>query len=233
LADIVTADVRTAAVLDRAGLDYCCHGHQTLEDAAAAKGVSAAAVLAELDTLGPAAPADRTIGLEAELDALTEHIMATHHAYVREAAPRIQGWLEKLAARHGDRHPELREIRATFDWLSRDLGAHMIKEENILFPHIDALAAASRAGGRLPASPFGTILNPIGMMEEEHRHAGDQLESLRRLTRDYTPPEDGCTTYRLCYEELARFEGDLHRHVHAENNVLFPRAIELEREFGS
>jgi regulator of cell morphogenesis and NO signaling len=109
----------------------------------------------------------------------------------------------------------------------------MVKEEHILFPYIDALAAASRAGGRLPSSPFGTILNPIGMMEAEHRHAGDQLETLRRLTDAYTPPADGCTTYRLCYEELARFEADLHRHVHLENNVLFPRAVELERELGS
>ncbi len=228
LADIVTADIRTAAVFDRLGLDYCCHGHNALEDAAAERGLPIATVLADLQALGPLSAQDHAAAEWTDLDALTGHIVSRHHGYVRQASPVIAAWLDKLVERHGNRHPELNDIRAAFTLLADDMAVHMVKEENILFPFIDGLAAASRAGGRLPSGPFGTILNPIRMMEEDHRQAGDQLAQLRALTNHYTPPADGCTTYRLCYEELAKFEADLHRHVHLENNVLFPRAVELE-----
>lgn len=230
LASIVTADVRTAAVFDRLGLDYCCRGHQTLEEAAHERNLPVADVLSDLDALGPADRATDAIGDWTDLAVLTRHIVERHHAYVRQISPVIQAWLEKLVARHGDRHWELSEIRAVFDELSNELRVHMVKEENILFPFVEALADAGRAGTSLPAGPFGTILNPIRVMEEEHRQAGDLTERLRALTHDYVPPPDGCRTMRLCYEELARYEADLHRHVHLENTVLFPRAVELERE---
>ena len=232
LVDIVTADVRTAAVFDRVGLDYCCHGHHTLEEAAAERGLPIPDLLADLEALGPLSPQDQAAAVWTDLDALTRHIVSRHHHYVREITPVFHGWFDKLAARHGARHPELTEVQATFKRLAEDLATHMVKEENILFPFIDALAAANRAGGRLPSGPFGTILNPIRMMEEDHRQAGDDLAHLRTLTNGYLPPPDACTTYRLCYEELARFESDLHRHVHLENNVLFPRALEIERGLG-
>ena len=232
LAEIVTADTRTAAVFDLAGLDYCCHGHRTLEEAAAERGVPVTPVLQQIQALGLATPDDRAPGAEADLDVLTGHIVERHHAYVRERGPVIEGWLDKLVVRHGAGHPELAEVRAAFRALAADMGTHMVKEENILFPYIDGLATAARSGGRLPRSPFGTILNPIRMMEEDHEEAGELLERLRRLTAVYTPPADACTTYELCYEELARFEADLHRHVHLENNVLFPRAVELEQRLG-
>ncbi len=228
LAEIVTADTRTAAVFDRAGLDYCCHGQQTLEDAAANRRLPLAPVLAEIEALGTASPDDDGPRMDADLDLLTRDVVRRHHQYVRDRAPAIAQWLDKLVDRHGARHPELGEVRAAFRALARDLDSHMLKEENILFPYIEALAAASRTGGRLPGTPFGTILNPIRMMEEDHQEAGGLLEELRTLTSGYTPPADACTTYRLCYDELARFEADLHRHVHLENNVVFPRAIDLE-----
>jgi regulator of cell morphogenesis and NO signaling len=228
LADIVTGDVRTAAVFDRVGLDYCCRGHHSLEEAAAERGLPIAQVVAALDALGPLSPQNHAAAEWTDLAALTSHIVSHHHAYVRQASPLIAGWLDKLVSRHGERHPELKDVRIAFTDLAGEMAVHMVKEENILFPFVDALAAASRAGGRLPAGPFGTVLNPIRMMEEDHRHAGDELARIRALTNDYAPPSDACTTYRLCYEELAKYEADLHRHVHLENNVLFPRAIELE-----
>ena len=144
--------------------------------------------------------------------------------------PSIQTWLARLVARHGGRHPELIQVRDTFDRLTYELATHMTKEENILFPAIDELAAARRAGDRLPASPFGTVLNPVRVMEDDHRAAGDFLARIRTLTHDFTLPDDACTTYRLCFRELERFENDLHWHVHLENNVLFPRALELEQQ---
>jgi len=228
LADIVTADPRAAAVFDRRGLDYCCHGRDTLADAAARHGLDAGAVLAELAVLGPAEQAGSAEDAWTQLDELTSHIVARHHAYVRNISPVLSAWLEKLVTRHGQGHPELLVVRNEFEALRAEMGTHMMKEENILFPYIDALAVAARGGGRLPRTPFGTVVNPIRVMEDDHREAGEALERLRRVTADYAAPADACTTYRLCYAELAKYEADLHRHVHLENHVLFPKAVELE-----
>jgi len=227
LAEVVTRDSRAAAVFERFGLDYCCQGRRTIDEASAARGVSAAAVKAELAALG--APAHDSAAADwQELDHLTRHITSRHHEYVRQSTPAIIAWLQKLVSRHGDRHPELEHVQRCFRDLCDDLLTHMIKEENVLFPYIDDLARANRAGVRPPATPFGTIRNPIRVMESDHELAGALTERLRTLTNEYVAPEDACTTYRLCYAELARFEFDLHQHVHLENNVLFPRAIELE-----
>jgi regulator of cell morphogenesis and NO signaling len=185
-------------------------------------------VVNAIDELGPVGAVDLAAIGSSDLRGLVRSIVDRHHAYVRRITPVIDGWLEKLVRRHGDRHPELTTVRTTFTWLSEDLIAHMVKEEHILFPYIEALAGAADTGAA-PRAEFGTIANPIGMMEREHQDAGKQLQRLRIATNGYVPPQDGCTTYRLCYEELARFESDLHRHVHLENNVLFPQALELER----
>jgi regulator of cell morphogenesis and NO signaling len=229
LADIVTTDTRAAVVFDRMGLDYCCQGQQTLAEAARQHGVPLTEVVSQLEVLGPRQAGDSVDDWPA-LDDLTRHIVTTHHAYVRQSVPQIAGWLTRLIERHGARHPELVEVEATFRRLADDMGAHMLKEENILFPFVDALARAVRTGGRLPASPFGTILNPIRMMEADHQESGGDLAHLRALTGGFRAPADGCTTYRACYAELERFEADLHRHVHLENHILFPRAIALEAE---
>jgi regulator of cell morphogenesis and NO signaling len=227
LADIVTADNRTAVIFDRLGLDYCCHGHQTLADAAAKAGVPLEAVLTDLERLGPAPTPDAADWQE--LDDLSRYIVRRHHGYVREQTPVIAAYLEKLVSRHGARHPELAQVRAVFTSLADEMAAHMLKEENILFPYIELLAINSRKGGRLPNGPFGTVLNPVRMMEEDHREAGELLAQLRFLTNAYTAPADGCTTYRLCYAALAEFEADLHRHIHLENSALFPQAVEIEQ----
>ncbi len=227
LADIVTGDARAAAVFDRLGLDYCCRGHQTVQDAAIDSGIPVSDLVDALLALEPL-EADRSAAEWTDLGALSRHIVTKYHAYVRQVTPQISTWLDKLAARHGSRHPELISVRETFAALSSELLTHMVKEENLLFPFIETLAATERSGGRLPPGPFGTIVNPIRVMESDHEHAGDLLTRLRHLTGGYEAPADGCTTYRLCYQELARFEADLHRHVHLENNVLFPRAMALE-----
>ena len=229
LGEIVGDDSRAAVVLERFGLDYCCGGHQTLAEATSDSHLPLAPIVDALAALGAPDPddANRQWG---DLDTLTRHIVERHHKYVREMIPAIDGWLAKLVARHGPRHPELAEIWECFGELARELSSHMAKEEMLLFPAIDDLAAARRAGAAAPASPFGTVLHPVRAMEDEHRAAGECLGQLRTLTSNYTPPPDACTTYRLCYGELQRFQADLVQHVHLENNVLFPRAIELERQ---
>ncbi|HEX5068848.1 MAG TPA: iron-sulfur cluster repair di-iron protein [Vicinamibacterales bacterium] len=228
LADIVLDDPRCTPVFDRLGLDYCCRGQRTLLEASEEQHVPISEVLGEIHALGPRlADSDRAAEWP-DLTALIHHILSRHHHYVREHEPVIRGLLDKLVNRHGDRHPELFEARATFNLLSQELLQHMEKEEKILFPFIESLSVATADGPPQPGSPFGTIMNPIRAMEHEHLVAGTLMARLRTLTRGFEPPADACMSYRLCFSELAEFESDLHTHVHLENYVLFPRAVALE-----
>jgi regulator of cell morphogenesis and NO signaling len=141
--------------------------------------------------------------------------------------PLITRYLAKLDEVHGVRHLELAVVRDVFARMRRDFEHHMIKEEQVLFPYIAELGSRASSCGRSP-SPFGTVENPILMMEREHRAAADDLRTIRELTAGYATPADGCATYGVCMAEFARFERDLHRHVHLENNLLFPAAVRLE-----
>ncbi len=215
-------------VLERFGLDFCCGGRRTLEAAARAKSVDVHEVVSALEALGAASNEYREPDAWKDLSVLVRHIAEQHHHYVRTASPPIAAWLERLVSRHGAGHPELAEVRETFAALAEELETHMVKEEQLLFPAVHELAAARRSHAALPRSPFATIKNPVRVMEDDHDLAGSLMERLRVLTGGFTPPDDACATYRLCYAELARYEQDLHRHVHLENHVLFPRAIALE-----
>lgn len=232
LAELVTEDSRAARVFEEFGLDFCCHGRRSVLEAARARGVPLASVTHALAALGTPTSEDVEPASWQDPRALIRHILDRHHAYVRSAAPAISSWLNRLADRHGARHPQLVEIRQTFQALADELRAHMLKEENILFPHIADLAAAQAREADRPLDPFGTVLNPIRVMEADHALAGELAERLRTLTGGFTPPADGCTTFRLCYAELHAFTQDLHRHIHLENNLLFPRAAELEQRLG-
>ncbi len=163
-----------------------------------------------------------------DLRALVGHIVAVHHRYVRDAVPDLTRHLRRLALSQGPSRPELSMVEHTFAQLGDDLLAHLEKEEHILFPYIRELAAAECGTRQLPPGPFGTIANPLRMMEEEHRSALDQLGALRDLTRDYTPPADWSEADAGCYAALARFDADFQRHVYLENTLLFPRALDLE-----
>jgi regulator of cell morphogenesis and NO signaling len=223
--DIVARDFRRAAVFGTFSIDFCCGGRRSLADACRTAAVDPAVVLRALDALPPPATYDDDV-TRWPVDRLIDHILSAHHAYVRSAMPTIARYLAKLRDVHGARHPELARIATIFGQVSGDLDQHMFKEEQILFPYVRELVGQR---GGVGVSPFGTVENPIRMMECEHREAADALRLIRELTNGYTPPADGCTTYRVCMAELGHFERDLHRHVHLENNVLFPRAVELEQ----
>ena len=228
--EFVTRDFRAAAIFEKHGIDFCCKGGVSLESACAEKGLDAARIRQELSGLAHTeATQERyeTWGL----DALVGHIVATHHRYVRSAIPVLQAHTAKVASVHGERRPEVIEIARIFEEVAAEMNSHMFKEEMILFPYISALAMARRSGGPAPRAPFGTIANPILMMEAEHASAGGAMERIRHLSDNYTPPEDACTTYRVAFQELRQFELDLHTHVHLENNILFPGAMQLESEF--
>jgi regulator of cell morphogenesis and NO signaling len=230
LGDIVTDDLRAAGVMERFGLDYCCGGQRSLADACQAKSIPVDQVLNALAALGPATDTDVPPAEWRELDSLTRYIVETHHRYVSNSVPAINAGLDKLAAAHGTRHPELTTIRATFRALGDELLTHMMKEEQLLFPAIDEMARRMRGLPSNGPGMFATVLHPVRMMEDDHQEAGQLAEQIRTLTGgNYDPPADGCGTYRACFAELRRFEQDLHRHVHLENNVLFPGALAAER----
>lgn len=224
--DIVAGDFRAAGVFDRFGIDFCCDGRRSLAEACHDVSADPATVIRALDALPSEGAVEDDVAIW-PLDRLIDHIVAKHHAYVRSSAPMIARDLATLTEVHGARHPELFRVASGFGQVRVELEQHLMKEEQILFPYVRELAAAG-GEGRF-ASPFGTVGNPIRMMEREHREAADALRAIGALTGGYRVPDDGCTTYRVCMAELARFEQDLHRHVHLENNILFPKAIELEQ----
>jgi regulator of cell morphogenesis and NO signaling len=230
--ELVADDFRTAAVFEEFGIDFCCSGRRTLEDACRAAAADPVAVGHALTALPAATEADDDAA-RWPIPRLIDFIVSTHHAYVRSAMPAILRHLEKLVEVHGVRHPELARVTAYFEQIAADLSQHMIKEEQVLFPYVRDLAEASPTCGRMQ-SPFGTVANPIRMMEREHQEVGDALRLIRELTRGHAAPEDGCTIYAITMAELRRFERDLHRHVHLENTVLFPAALRIEeRRCGS
>jgi len=224
--EVVAADFRAAAVFEQFGIDFCCSGRRTLGEACRAAAADPDTVVHALEALPPAIETDDDAA-RWPISRLIDFIVSTHHAYVRSAMPAIVRHLAKLTDVHGSRHPELSRVAACFEQVVADLGQHMLKEEQVLFPYVRDLAEFGD-GGRTQ-SPFGTVANPIRMMEREHQEVGDALRIIRVLTCDYTAPDDGCTTYAIAMAELLQFERDLHRHVHLENNVLFPAAVRIEQ----
>jgi len=230
LKSIVTEDFRAAAVFEKYSLDFCCGGGITVDQACANKKVDPALVHAELAELKSKTNGSTPHFSVWPLDELIDYIVNVHHRYVREAIPVLWAHTQKVASVHGGRHPEVIAIARHFEIVAGDMKQHMMKEEYVLFPYIKQLVNARRGSGEFRLPPFGGARNPIAMMEQEHAAAGDELAEIRTLSNNYVPPDDACTTYRVTFQELRQFEEDLHRHVHLENNILFPKAIAFEQE---
>lgn len=219
----------TIRVFERLHLDYCCGGNRALTDACAQKGLAVEPVLASLAE-AVKTPEPEQDFTQATLNLLMRHIVSTHHAYVREELPRLLLMAERSAAKHGPAHPEIVQIGNWLQQLSSELLLHLMKEESILFPYVGALEEASQQGAEAPHACFATVESPIGAMLNEHEAAGTLLEQMRTATGGFAPPADACPTLVGLMDGLAAFERDLHRHIHLENNLLFPRAIELEKQ---
>lgn len=229
VAEIVTADYRTADVFKRHGIDFCCGGKVSLQDVCSKKRLNSDLLLSELEqTTASAPPADDVN--EWQAGQLAQYIVETHHRYVTENAPLILQYAAKVARVYGERYPETVQVARLFELVSEELAHHMQKEEVILFPYVVQLIDAQRRGVAANRPHFGSVKNPIRMMEAEHENAGNLLHQIAELTNHYTPPADACNTFRVLYAKLWDFEADLHRHVHLENNILFPKAKELEQE---
>lgn len=228
LSEIVKDNFRTAAVFEKYSLDFCCNGKRTLRDACIEKGINPFNVINEIDKIDASSVKEENKPDEWKLDFLIDYIINNHHAYVNRMLPVISAHTQKIASVHGANHPEVKKIAEIFSAVNSEMKHHMMKEEKILFPHIKMLVKNNGSGGAVDKPYYGTIKNPIAMMETEHQSAGDGMAEIRKLTGNFTPPEDACNTYRICFQELKEFEEDLHRHVHLENNILFPKAIYME-----
>lgn len=229
VAEMVTQNIKTAHIFKKYGIDFCCGGGIDLERACEKYNVDYN--LLSQDLLNVDATTSRATNYNSwELDFLTDHIVNVHHSYVAESIPLLLQYSERVAQVHGSHYTELLEIRDLVKQVAGELSAHMKKEELILFPFVKQMLRAKRENTELPEAHFGTVDNPIKMMETEHEDAGELLRRIARLSNNYTPPAAACNTYRAFYAKLDEFEQDLHQHVHLENNILFPKALLLEKE---
>jgi regulator of cell morphogenesis and NO signaling len=225
--EVIISNPSAARVFETLGVDYCCGGAATLAEASSRASVSLEVLLFRLHQATPS-ESDITVA-SMDTAALIDHIERTHHVFTVEELARAEKLMAKVLAAHGDRYAHLEELSQTLDELNQELAVHMQKEERVLFPFLRAMAEAEKTGVTLARPPFHSALNPIRVMHEEHDAAGIYLHKLRALSSGYAPPPDACGTFRALYESLGSLERDLHQHIHLENNLLFPRAAELER----
>lgn len=230
LGEIAIQDLRKAQIFKKYGLDFCCGGKKTVKEACAEKGIDPVKVEQELKQTDKMVSTARPLPYnEWNLDFLADYIVNTHHAYIRKTLPDLCAYAEKVMHVHSGRHPELKKINELIEATANELSSHMAKEEQILFPYIKNLVVSQNNNEKLAASRFAGIQNPIQMMEQEHELVGNYLHKARGLANNYQLPQDACATYSLLYRLMDEFEEDLHLHIHLENNILFPKAIKMEK----
>lgn len=229
--ELAAADVRKAEVFKKYGIDFCCGGKKTLKQACAEKGIDPALVEAELNnssnqaTSAPAFDFNRWAP-----DFLVDYIYNQHHQYYYQEAPVIADLLQKVVARHGDHFPELYQLAGLYLQLQQELQGHFFKEERVLFPFIKALVKAQKERDFSALADYPAINEPVQMMEAEHEAAGEILAEIQAVTNNFAPPAGACNSFQLLYKKLRDLDTDLHQHIHLENNILFPKALALEKE---
>jgi len=226
IGDVVLEMPEAMRLFEKLDLDYCCGGHRTLDEVCGQAKLNTTEVLGMVESLrdAPRGAEDPAAWASAPLTELIAHIVAKHHTFTREELGRVAPLMERVLRVHGERHPELARIAECFQGLHDDLMPHLEKEEQILFPYIRNL----EAGDGSAKACFGTVEDPIGIMQAEHEQAGELLRELKTLTQGHTPPEDACGSFRSLYMGLQALEADLHLHIYLESHLLFPRAIALE-----
>ena len=230
--ELAAKDVRKAEVFKKYGIDFCCGGKKTLSQACAEAGVNEAEVSAALDGAEqqPVSVAATAQFVRWDADFLADYIYNQHHNYYYEEGPVIGELVEKVAARHGDHAPELKQVQLIWRQVVQELNTHFLKEERILFPFIKTMVKAKKSGDYSELHAFPSVTEPVQVMEADHEAAGELLAALRKLTNGFTPPAGACNSFQLLYKKLADFEADLHQHIHLDNNILFPKALKLDKE---
>lgn len=231
IGEMVAEDYRIAQVFKNHKIDFCCKGNRSIEQVAEKNNLDLDVLLEEIDLVKNQSSNDNTDFKLWPLDLLADYIEKKHHRYVETQIPILKQYLSKLCKVHGLRHPELFEITEHFNTSAGELSMHMKKEELMLFPWVRKMVKALQLHETLDRPHFGTVKNPISTMMQEHENEGDRFRLIAELSNDYTPPADACSTYRVAFSLLKEFEEDLHRHIHLENNILFPKAEILEQKF--
>lgn len=226
VAEIVAKNYKTADVFKKYGIDFCCGGHIDVSEVCNKKDIDFTHLERDLSNATLIETTSNNFNAW-ELDFLIEYIINVHHSYVTDNIPKIQEYALKVAKVHGHHYKEVVEIKELFGDVAEELTLHMHKEEKILFPCIRKLLEATRKGQEIMDIPFGSIENPIQMMEMEHESAGNTFKRIAQLSNNYTPPPEACNTYNVLYSKLQEFEEDLHKHIHLENNILFPKATKM------
>jgi len=231
LGDIVAKDLSKAEVFKKYGLDFCCGGKKTVKEACAEKGVDFTKVQKELQNSDKTSVTTRPLPYnDWSLDFLADYIVNTHHSYVKKTIPDIRTYADKVAKVHGAHHPELLKINKIAQEVCEEMSSHMVKEETVLFPYLKQLVAAKNNGTeKVKFGNLETVETPISMMEMEHEVVGNNMEEIREISNNYQIPDDGCASYSFLFKTLDEFENDLHIHVHLENNILFPKALDMEK----
>ncbi|MBS1762045.1 MAG: iron-sulfur cluster repair di-iron protein [Bacteroidetes bacterium] len=228
LGELAAKDLRKAEVFKKYGLDFCCGGKKTVKEACAEKGIDVTKVEKELQNAEKNFEARPLPYGDWKLDFLSDYIVNTHHSYVTKSLPDLRQYGAKVAKVHGAQHPELLRVAELIEDVNAEMTSHMVKEERILFPFIKNLVAAN--GIRNEQVSGLRVADPIKMMEHEHEMVGKNMEEIREITNNYSLPADACASYNLLFKLLQDFESDLHLHIHLENNILFPKALQLEKE---
>lgn len=220
IGEIVADDFRAATVFKEAGIDFCCGGKLTLEDACAEKGLDPAYIAGQLDNIETKPGMIIHNFREWQPGFLCDYIVNEQHSFVRKTLPELEFYTRKIANVHWENHPELLEVADLFAEVSRELKLHLQKEEDILFPAIKELFSLRTENSK------AVIKREMNDLMGEHEFAGGAIDRINSITDGYKLPEDACNSYRLTFNLLEKFEDDLHTHVHLENNILFPKAIE-------
>lgn len=228
--EIVAEDYRTAEVFKKYGIDFCCGGGVSVAEACKDHGADAGELMGELAKIIGGGAEGKPDYNEKTLADLADLIVSRHHAYVEANIPVLKEYLQKIARVHGGNHPELNIVLALFLESADDLIKHIKKEELTLFPYIKNMETADKTG-TVPNRPYyGSVNNSIAVMLEEHENEGERFSQIQAITNDYAFPEDACNTYKVAFHKLKEFQNDLHLHIHLENNILFPKAAELEKK---
>lgn len=229
VAEIVTQNIKTAHVFKKHGIDFCCGGGITVEKACAKNNVDFSTLENDLKNMDTAVP--NALNYDNwDLDFLVDHIVNVHHKYVAENSTLLMEYAAKVAKVHGHYYTEVVKINSLVIDVVKELALHMKKEELILFPFIKQVALANKIQSKLKPAHFGNVNIPIQMMKEEHEKAGDIFKDIAKLSNNYNPPKEACNTFKALYAKLEEFELDLHHHIHLENNILFPKTIQLEQQ---
>lgn len=222
--EVVADDFRTAQVFQKYGIDFCCGGKMTLEEACRQSDLNPATLLEEVAQVKEV-EIDRSLNFGAwPLPFLADYIINTHHAYLNDNMEQIATYARKIASVHGDRHPETHEIARIFGKIVTDMAAHLREEEEVLFPAVRRIDAARKAGQAPEGKDLEIIRQTLATLNDEHEAIGEAMHTIHHLSNGYAIPVDACNTYMVTYQKLKEFEDDLHKHVHLENNILFPKA---------